>query len=136
MYQDTKTGIDISLTNTATIITVVILIEILFLSYKIRKYKYTITNDGIHYTSGVLLTSEHYAEFECMTDVRVTQDFFEGIFGIHSIEIDVSGIMGATKTTTIFDGITDVHTPLKIIHEKIEEKRREIKKIKKEFAKN
>ncbi len=133
VQKHTKTWFEFPLTNFALIAAGVILIEIVFLIWKLRKYEYTITSEGVRYTSGVLLASEHCPEFGRIANARITQDFLERILGIYSIEIQVTGVMGVAKTTAIFEGIKDVQTPLKIIQEKIEEKEktREIRRIKK-----
>lgn len=75
--------------------------------YKLKTYKYEITNDQIVFQSWRALTSKvNTVPFSKITNVEMSQHVLEKILGLWSVHIQTAG-MGLAKAEVVFVGLNE-----------------------------
>ena len=94
-----------------------ILLYFLYQILLIKSHTYFISDKYVGAKAGVISHRQREIPFNKITDVTISQNIFERMFGISNLQIQTASMGGRPEIS--FMGITDAHTPKKIILKKI-----------------
>jgi uncharacterized membrane protein YdbT with pleckstrin-like domain len=84
----------------------------------LNTFQYQLLEEGIYYKGGLFISKEKSVKYSKITDVTISQDIIEKIFGIKTLMIQTASV-GNIRPEIVFYGLIDADTPKNLILKKM-----------------
>ena len=92
---------------------IALFVSIIYIHFLRKTYIYTVTNKRVNFQGGILRYADRSIQYERITNVEKSKNFFERILGLESIWVHTAGYSGTKqKAEIIFEGLIDVSDAL------------------------
>ena len=80
----------------------------IYIRFLLKTYIYTVTDKRVNFQGGILRYADRSVQFDRITNVEKSKNFFERMIGIESIWVHTAGFSGKQgKAEVIFEGLKD-----------------------------
>ena len=87
---------------------VVLICAYVYTRFLLKTYIYTITDKRVNFQGGILRYADRSVQYDRITNVEKSKNFFERLIGIEGIWVHTAGFSGSKgKAEIIFEGLKD-----------------------------